>query len=133
MAVNSLSSPELLYWADADVVISNLAIEINPELPQVVLTTEETIPSGKSIAKVAIAASEDMKFSVSFNNGTNWWYLSEGVWLESKSVQEGMPANLVETINSSVWSNIVSSNKYRFRCVFTTTDSKLEAIGVKYS
>ena len=133
MAVNSLSSPELLYWADADVVVSNLAIEVNPELPQVVLTKEETIPSGKSIAKVEIVASKDMKFSVSFNNGTNWWYLSEGVWLESKSVQEGMPANLVETINSSVWSNIVSSNKYKFRCVFTTMDSKLEAMAVKYS
>jgi hypothetical protein len=132
MAINSLNNPELLYWADADVAVSNLVIEASPELPQIVLTAEETIPNGKSIAKVEIDASEDMKFSVSFNNGTNWWYFNEGVWVESKSTQEGMPTNLVKTINSSAWSNIVSSNKYRFRCAFMTMDSKFETIGVKY-
>ena len=54
MAINNLNSPELLYWTDIDVVVSNLTIEANPELPQIVLTKEETIPSGKSIAKVEI-------------------------------------------------------------------------------
>lgn len=133
MAISNLSNPELLYWTDKDMAVSNLVIEANPELPQIALTKEETIPNEKSIAKAEIVASNDMKFSISFNDGANWWYLSEGVWLESKSVQEGMPANLVGTISSSIWSNIVSSNKYRFRCVFTTINSKLEVIGVKYS
>lgn len=131
--INNLSNPELLRWVEIDDNASTLIIKATPNLPQVTISNSETIPTDSTINKVEIRSSDDMLYCFSFNDGNNWYYFSGSEWMEATSTDQGMSKKIVNQLNINDWSNIVSSNSYKIRCVFTSLTSKLSGIAVDYS
>lgn len=129
--IKELINPEVLYWVDADKSFSNLIIKGSKSIE--VISKTEVIPNGASISVVEAAASDDVLFSISCDDGKSWMYYDGIEWKKSTSLNEGMNSSMVNSVNNTNWSLVIgTSNSYKFRYVLFGKESVVEGVAVKY-
>jgi hypothetical protein len=67
--ISNLANPEILYWNDGNVSLENgLIISGTPPLPQIVYCDSQDISNYSGIEKILTSSSNDVLFTISFDN-----------------------------------------------------------------
>lgn len=128
----TLDNPELLYWNEASESVSQLAVVVDPPLPQILLYEAQTIPAGQTIDGMMAESFGNVLYCISFDNGTTWKYYDGNAWLTADSPTSGMSATQLEFIDRDTWSQVATSDTYQIRCALMSGNSSIELVAVRY-
>jgi hypothetical protein len=129
-----LTNPEILYWTEnASATIGGLTIKGTPSLPQIVYYGTQSISDDAVILNMEAVASDDVLFTITFDDGATWKYYSENAWVVTSSISEGMAAKTFKSITQEAWAEVATSATYQFRCTLPTITSFAGSIAVNYT
>lgn len=131
----SLTNPEIIYWTDVNNYSLNngLVVKGIPPLPQVVYSDTVDMTNHTGIEKVECAASDDVLFAISIDDGQTWKYYNNGV-LNVATDSEGMNVDVLNSFTSEMWEGTLSSStSFKVRCVLPTATSNVGEIYIKYN
>lgn len=133
--ISGLSNPEILYWCEVDKNLEQgLVIKGAPPLPQMIYYEQQDISNYSGIEKAEVAASDDITFAITFDDGQTWKYYDyiNSTWNTAITESEGMSAITIKNIPSSAWAEVATSTTFSFRCVLPTVDSTVGGMYIKY-
>jgi len=133
-SLSGLSNPEILYWTENQQFLfeKGLVITGTPKFPQIAYYETQDISSFSGIEKAEVVASDDVLFTITFDEGQTWKYYNNGTWNVATSETEGMTASTIKNITSNGWSEVVTSKMFSFRCALQSVDSTVSKIYIKY-
>ena len=131
-----LTDPEVLYWQDSTDDLPTLSLTVTgvPPVPQVVVTDAQDMSDSTilGIESVTVAASEDVLWAVSFDDGATWRAHNGSQWVTLEQENSGMTAETFQNLSLEAWAEVVTSTAYRLRFVLMTTDSYVSEVIVNY-
>lgn len=131
--ISELNNPEILYWSDmGKEPEEGLVLDIEPNSPQFVYYENQDMTDYLGIEIVDCAASEDVIFSISIDDGQTWKYYKDGNWKVVESDLEGMSINTLRSITTENWAEVLTATAFKFRCVLPAASSYASKIFIKY-
>lgn len=131
-----LTDPEVLYWMDStDYEVDKFqAIETATPPAQVLesIDYDMTDPTIKGINSVSIVADSGVLFGISFDSGSSWMMWSGSEWVTITDSNEGMTAEIMNTITLEQWNSIATTGNFRFRIVIPDANNKFTSLVVNY-
>jgi hypothetical protein len=132
--LTGLTNPEILYWRDYDKDLeSGLVVEGTPTLPQLAYYNSQSMSGYSSIKKMEVFASDDVLFSISFDDGQTWKYFENEAWVTAASDSIGMTATTLTGIPESKWAEITNFTSYIIKCTLLSLESTAGKIYVNYN
>lgn len=132
----TFSNPELLLWHDSEEHLPTLtATETATPPPQTLISedydlTDETI---LGIEDADIAASDDVLFAISFDEGVTWKAYNGAAWITLTSSNSGMSATTFESIGVEEWATVAeSAQHFRIRAVIPASTSYIESVIINF-
>lgn len=130
--IANLIDPEILYWAETtEATMEGLTINGVPPLPYLVYYDAQTIPEGSVISNILAAASDDVLYSVTFDNGSTWKYYNNG-WVTVSSDSEGMTSSIISKLTQEQLLEAFTSSNFQFRCTLPSKESFAGIMGINY-
>jgi hypothetical protein len=131
-----LTDPEVLFWRDSDDELPDLTITVKgtPPLPQI-FTSESMDLTHESIAGIdhaAVDASADVRFAISFDNGTTWQAFDGSGWFNVSDTAPGMLASTMNAITTEQWAGIVQLTAYRLRFWLPNVTAYVKSVVIHY-
>lgn len=131
-----LTDPEVLYWQDSDADLPALTAAVTgvPPTPQVVVTDAQDMSDSTilGIESVAVTASEDVLFAISFDDGATWKAYDGTQWATVDTVNAGMTKTTMENISLEAWAEVVTSTAYRLRFALMSDASYMTEVIINY-
>lgn len=131
-----LTDPEVLYWQDSEEELPTLTLTVKgkPPLPQV-FTSEAMDLTHESIAGInyaAVDASEDVRFAISFDDGTTWKAFDGSAWFVVSNTAPGMLPSTMNAITAEQWAEVVVLGNYRLRFWLPTITAYVASVVMHY-
>ena len=131
-----LTDPEVLYWHDStdDLPTLSLTVAGVPPVPQVVVTDVQDMSDSTilGIESVTVAASEDVLWAISFDDGATWKAHNGSQWVTLEQENSGMTAETFQNLPLEAWAEVVTSTAYRLRFVLMSPDSYVSEVVINY-
>lgn len=131
-----LTDPEVLYWQDSTEELPELTLTVTgtPPLPQM-FTSEPMSLVHESIAgisRAAVDASEDVRFAISFDDGSTWQAFDGSSWFDVSDTAPGMLASTMNAITAEQWAEVVQLTAYRLRFWLPNVTAYVKSVVIHY-
>ena len=131
-----LTDPEVLFWQDSkdDLPDISLTVTGTPPLPQIITSDPVDLAheSISAIDHVTANASEDVRFSVSFNGGATWLAHDGSNWFQITETEPGMLASTMNAITTAQWAQIATLTSCQVRAWLPTVTSYVDSVVFHY-
>lgn len=129
----TLTNPKVLVWNNKEQPEIKATVTATP-YPQTLYSenynmTDSTIVG---IEKVVAVASDDVMFSISFDNGTTWKYYTGTEWATLSEETSGMTAETIMSVPTDKWSEVATTGYYMVRVTIPSLESTFEKFVVDY-
>ena len=131
-----LTDPEVLFWQDSQDNLPDLSLTVigAPPLPQIITSDPVDLAheSISAIDHVMTNASEDVRFSVSFNGGATWLAHDGSNWFQTTETEPGMLASTMNAITTAQWAEIATLTSCQVRAWLPTVTSYVDSVVFHY-
>lgn len=132
----TLTDPEVLFWQDSQDDLPDLSLTVTgtPPLPQVITSDSVDLAheSISAIDHVTANASEDVRFSVSFNGGATWLAYNGSGWVQTTETEPGMLASTMNAITTAQWAEIATLTSCMVRAWLPAVTSYVDSVVFHY-
>lgn len=131
-----LTDPEVLFWQDSQDDLPDLSLTVTgtPPMPQVI-TSDPVDLAHESISEidhVTANASEDVRFSVSFNGGATWLAYDGSGWFQTTETKPGMLASTMNAVTTAQWAEIATMTSCQVRAWLPAVTSYVDSVVFHY-
>ncbi|MDD3021453.1 MAG: hypothetical protein PHX61_10840 [Alphaproteobacteria bacterium] len=135
--IMTLVDPSILYWQNSTDALPTFTATVaaEPPKPQIVTTSAQNMsdPTIIGISSAVISSSDDVLFSISFDDGVTWWVFTESAWAQITEPTAGMTKATMEAITAEQWNTITTSTSYKIRFVLPAITSYVANIAINYA
>ena len=131
-----LTDPEVLFWQDSQDNLPPLSLTVTgaPPLPQIITSDPVDLAheSISAIDNVTANASEDVRFSVSFNGGATWLAHDGSTWFQTTETEPGMLASTMNAITTAQWAEVATLTSCLVRAWIPAVTSYVGSVVLHY-
>lgn len=132
----TLTDPEVLYWQDSENELPTLSLTVKgtPPLPQM-FTSDPMDLTHESIAGIdhaTVDASEDVRFAISFDDGSTWKAFDGSAWFAVSDTAPGMLPSTMNAITAEQWEEVVQLTAYRLRFWLPNVTAFVKSVVMHY-
>ncbi len=131
----ALKDPTILYWHDSENRFPDLQITYSGvPVPQVLYSENIDMADATilGIEKVTADCSDEVLFSVSFDDGESWWSCLDSVWARLSEETSGMSKTALEAISVDSWAEKAVTGTVKYRFVIRGAEGYLRSITTDY-